>query len=153
MKMTTKNKKPGRVIVARPDQLFVDLDGLEEYGRANAVRQLYAFRKNGFKFWRRFKFARSRSRDHWHLIVTLKRRMPAMERLALQCILGDDPSRARMNYCRIKNRAPWPILLIRPSKSAGVSARRKSARAKNRARNARAVARFMRRLIRTDARD
>jgi hypothetical protein len=55
---------------------------------------------------------RSLTRNHYHGRVWLTRSLPVMERVTLQLTLGDDPIRGLMNWGRVRNRDPHPILLI-----------------------------------------
>jgi hypothetical protein len=54
----------------------------------------------------------SKTDGHYHGVVFMRDRMPVMERLVLQGALGDDPIRAMMNWGRVKNKDPFPVLLV-----------------------------------------
>lgn len=54
---------------------------------------------------------RSRS-GNWHAEIILRTRLPLMERIALQAILGSDLDRELCNYERVKCHSLHPILLI-----------------------------------------
>jgi hypothetical protein len=51
-------------------------------------------------------------RGHYHATVTIKEVLTMIERVALQLCLGDDPLRGLLNYGRVLNRDPYPIIFI-----------------------------------------
>lgn len=55
---------------------------------------------------------RSRSGRHWHVEITLGKRLKLIERIALQAILGSDRMRELCNWERWLCRSTHPILLI-----------------------------------------
>lgn len=99
-----------KIVEPKPNQLQLDLDG------ARAVRRygmLYGIlRKQGLaKRWQE-KIIPSKRVNHVHVIVTLPRRINNLERVALQAILGSDITREAFNYCRVKKRNKYPIVLF-----------------------------------------
>jgi hypothetical protein len=57
-------------------------------------------------------FSRSKSKEHWHVRIVLNEKLPPMDRIALQAIFGSDPMRELMNWMRVRNNAPHPILFL-----------------------------------------
>lgn len=59
----------------------------------------------------------SSTTGHRHGIIILSKPLPVLDRIILQLCLGDDRIRGLMNWGRVKNNDPHPIILIdnRPS--------------------------------------
>lgn len=99
-----------RVILPKPNELFVDCDDSDHvqiaFNRLNRLTNLKWIRP----IW--VSCSPSKTRGHWHIIVTLKDDIGVLERITLQLILGSDPDRELYSYARWKNQAPYPILFI-----------------------------------------
>lgn len=50
----------------------------------------------------------SRSKRGWHVAIMLRHGVSAMQRVAMEAILGDDPMRAAMNLARAENAHRMP---------------------------------------------
>lgn len=50
----------------------------------------------------------NRSKRGWHVAIVLTKGITALERVALEAILGDDPMRAAMNFARARNAHRMP---------------------------------------------
>jgi hypothetical protein len=95
---------------ATANELQCDLDS------ARAVRVFRA----GLKMLRESKHVKvlrwslkpSATRGHWHGRVWTNRPFFMHEQILLQLALGDDPIRGLMNWGRVKNGDPYPVLLI-----------------------------------------
>jgi hypothetical protein len=85
------------VVEAKPDQLFCDLDN--KFDRALFAKRSEALVSNGIaKSWR---VTRSKSGNQ-HGYVTLSASMPAVERIALQSVLGSDRTHEYLNFLSYK---------------------------------------------------
>ena len=58
----------------------------------------------------------SRTRGHYHAVVTATGPLSNMQRIFIAMLLRTDPNSARLNYCRVLADAPWPILFIEPKR-------------------------------------
>jgi hypothetical protein len=68
-----------------------------------------------FKEWitvKEMRMTPSKDSGHYHIRILLSDRLPLMDRVALQAILGSDPKRELMNWMRVRNGAPHPILFL-----------------------------------------
>lgn len=99
---------------AHPEHLQIDIDSrkafeifqkqwnfLQETGHVEAEQIYIHISRSG-----------SHSGFHRHITIVMKKSLPAMERIALQALLGSDLKREMCNYGRVKNDAPFPILFI-----------------------------------------
>lgn len=110
-KKSIQPKKNKRIAVpAHSRTIQVDLDNTQSRARYRLMRRI--FREHKRIPWSSSSVTRSNTHNHLHVTLFLDEPMPAMERLLLASILGDDPVRSLKNYCRVKNRAPAPILLF-----------------------------------------
>jgi hypothetical protein len=97
------------VKIPKANELFIDLDSEEAWLRflinrgklfgpdGEAVTQV-SISKSGL--------------PHRHVILTLKRDLSALERIALQSMLGSDPTREILSYKRLLLGNPHPILFF-----------------------------------------
>lgn len=51
-----------------------------------------------------------------HVLVTLRRPLPVVERIMLQACLGSDRTREILSYARVLQGDPNPVLLLRPNR-------------------------------------
>jgi hypothetical protein len=105
-------KKSGwKIVEPKPNQLQLDLDG------ARAVRrygmQFSILKKSGLaNGWKELVLSSKKS-GHVHVVITLPKAVRNLERVALQAILGSDIKREAFNFCRVKKRNKYPIVLFR----------------------------------------
>lgn len=95
-----------KFIAAKPNELQIDIDRpgaalnasvLESIGQTvGIISAVMAASRNG--------------NTHW--TITLKRRLPALDRIILQAALGDDPARVLLNWQRTRQRRPRPIVFF-----------------------------------------
>jgi intein/homing endonuclease len=101
---------------APPDTLQLDLD--TKSSREIFKQQLKLLRKLPLNF-RILKVKKYVSRTgNQHICIQTSKHLSYMERILLQALLGSDLKREIRNYGRVKNRSPFPILLLsrRPRK-------------------------------------
>jgi hypothetical protein len=102
-------KTHSKFIPAKPNELQIDIDNfsdllcfcvgigdLRESRHIKIITVERTFSKSG----------------NLHFRIFLARRLPLVERIALQAILGSDRRRELRNWGRAKNNAPYPVLLI-----------------------------------------
>ena len=95
-------------------EIFLDLDSpraLRRYGLQFAILH----REGLTKGWRE-RIMPSKKKNHAHVVISLPRARSIMEREWLSLVLGSDQTRGAFNYCRIKKRHKYPIVLFRPGK-------------------------------------
>lgn len=108
-----------KVRIANERELQLDLDS--ELAVSECFSMLAFFRSRGFTFWNRIHLRQSKSPGHFHIYVRLAKPIVSnVERILLQTLLHSDPHREARSYCRAKNRARWPILLIEPDDEPGL---------------------------------
>ena len=102
-----------KVVQPLPNQLQLDLDGaraLRRYGMQYSI-----LRRQGLtKGWRE-RVKESKKRGHVHVVITMPSAVSDLERVALQAVLGSDIKREAFNYCRVKRRNKYPIVLFERS--------------------------------------
>src|SRR5271156_5913558 len=95
-----------------PNEAFVDWDSTA--AMADGLMQWRLIQEYGH--WQGWKISwhPSRTRGHYHAIVKATYPITNFTKVLVACLLRTDPNSARLNYCRVLARAPWPILLIEP---------------------------------------
>jgi len=98
---TALAKANGRVVVVpKANELFVDIDSeadMERFKRLRATVESFLPLKVDVR-----PSPSGRPGRH-HIVVTLDREVTEIERVALQAILGSDPTREALSYRRILN--------------------------------------------------
>ena len=96
------------LVAPKENELQIDLDS--DCSSKKLASLLYVLNKQiGYK---KFSKYQSKTKGNYHIIVTLKRKLPALERILWQAILGSDPFREAHNYARVKNgKSKFPIFL------------------------------------------
>jgi hypothetical protein len=104
-----------RFVPARPDTLQLDIDSAEDLKIFYAALPWLSCiaHEHGFPI-RAMTFRASKTKNHFHISITLGKRLPLIERIALQAILGSDRARELCNWERVKCKSAHPILLIEP---------------------------------------
>ncbi len=98
---------------AKADTIQLDIDSAEDLKVFySALPWLSCItHEHGFPI-REMHYRQSRSAGHWHISIRFGARLPLMERIALQAILGSDRARELCNWERVKCKSAHPILLI-----------------------------------------
>jgi hypothetical protein len=104
-----------RFTPAQPDTIQLDIDSADDLKIFYAALPWLSCiaHEHGFPI-REMHFRTSSTRSHYHVSIRLAKRLPLMERIALQAILGSDRARELCNWERVKCRSAHPILLIEP---------------------------------------
>lgn len=103
-----------RIIEPGPREIQIDLDGIR---RMRHYADMFGiFKREGLARGWKERVIPSRARNHFHVIITLPRPLPLAERVGLAAILGDDPARAAFNYCRVKTKSKYPVVLFQPKR-------------------------------------
>ncbi len=101
---------------ARPDTLQLDIDSADDlkifYGALPWLSCIA--HEHGFPI-REMHYRQSRTSGHWHISIRFAKRLPLIERIALQAICGSDRARELCNWERVKCKSAHPILLIQKS--------------------------------------
>jgi len=95
---------------AKPNELQCDLD--DEQSLVMFRQGLRMLKESKHLTIRGSKLSPSYSQGHLHGRVWLSQSISDMERILLQAALGDDPVRVLMNWGRLRNGDPYPVLLI-----------------------------------------
>lgn len=104
-------KKGCTIRVAKPTELFLDLDSVEAKRRAEELVDL-AVEKSLIPF-ESVEWLRSSTEGHFHAVVTLKEPMPIRERVLWQALLGSDQKRELLAQVDIDYRE-YVSVLFRP---------------------------------------
>lgn len=94
----------------KANEAFVDWDGPK--WMADGMMQWRLIQEYGHWQGYTIEWRGSRTRGHYHAIVTATHDLDDMERILIACLLRTDPNSARLNYCRVLAKAPWPIIFI-----------------------------------------
>jgi hypothetical protein len=110
---TALAKAKGRVVVVpKANELFVDIDSeadMERFQRIRVTLESFLSLKVDIRP------SPSGRPDRHHIVVTLDREVTEIERVALQAILGSDPTREALSYRRIlKGIAPATLFFENP---------------------------------------
>lgn len=107
-----------------PRELQLDLDRQSDFDHFWTCLPWFAriAKAHGWPV-RAVSMTRSRSGKHWHVTIELPRRVPHIERVMWQAILGSDRAREFCNAARVLRRAPYPIVLFSSGKQPGHMAR------------------------------
>ena len=91
-------EKKGLVVVyPKMDELFLDIDSSEAFGRFEEHLYILDREMPGFLLEVRSEPSASGG-EHRHITLTLNRYVAAEERILLQAILGSDPKRELLSY-------------------------------------------------------
>lgn len=101
-------------VPAAPNTLQIDIDDPADFQAFtsrlhNLIVDMEAFTKTTITGTT---IAPSKRPGHYHVTVTLSKRLPVMERIALQAILGSDRNRELHNWLRARRHAPHPIIFF-----------------------------------------
>ena len=104
-------KRKGQIVVLPKDnELFIDIDDLESMQtfeeRIDRI-EAFIFVESVVKHK-----SRSNDPDKFHITVTLRHDINAIERILLQLLLGSDSTREMLSYFRVKDDDPHPTLFI-----------------------------------------
>jgi len=112
---------------ASPDTLQLDIDNADDLKIFYAALPWLSCiaHEHGFPI-REMTYRQSRTSGHWHVSIRFAKRLPLMERIALQAICGSDRARELCNWERVKCKSAHPILLIQKSPSSHTLAIRKA---------------------------
>lgn len=104
-------KKGLTVVVPAPNQLFLDFDNAVDFGLYK--QRLRIFEHNVCPVEGTKETAsRSRKPGHYHVVVTLARKVTPVERILFQALLGSDGKRELLSYVRVLNGDPVPTLFF-----------------------------------------
>jgi hypothetical protein len=95
---------------ARDNELQLDIDSARQLKQAK--RMIAMLQDSAHVKIIRQHIRPSKKKSHWHVSIFVAKKLPVIERIALQAILGSDPIREMMNWGRVKNDDPYPILFI-----------------------------------------
>ena len=103
-----------KVIFPRPDELFLDIDSEEAYGRYRYMYSLLSSLLRPHDGLRRLETVSKSGLPNRHIRITLPGEMTMEQRFIFQLALGSDPARELMNYASYLNGEQSPSIFIEP---------------------------------------
>lgn len=103
-------------IPARPNELQIDIDS--EVSLRFFRKQWYIFNSRMAAYHKPMTSlttiypSSSGKRGHWHVLITFKKPIDPIMRIALQVCLGSDRVRELLSLCRVLNGSPIPTLFF-----------------------------------------
>lgn len=103
-----------KVIFPRPDELFLDIDSEEAYGRYRNMYSLLSSLLRPHDGLRSFETVSKSGLPNRHIRITLPGDMTMEQRFIFQLALGSDPARELMNYASYLNGEHRPSIFVEP---------------------------------------